>query len=107
MALRHACSKCGALSDQKRCPKHRHKDTRPNSRLRGYTKEWERTRAAYLAQFPDCQHQGCLEPATQVDHIDGKGPLGPKGHDWSNLRGFCASHHSQRTARDQPGGWNA
>jgi len=44
--------------------------------------------------------------ATDVDHIDGLGPNGPRGHDWSNLRALCHSHHSQRTARDQPGGWH-
>jgi hypothetical protein len=44
--------------------------------------------------------------ATDVDHIDGRGPKGPRGHDWSNLRALCHSHHSKRTARDQPGGFS-
>ncbi|MGH3887921.1 MAG: hypothetical protein ACRDSZ_15395 [Pseudonocardiaceae bacterium] len=25
---------------------------------------------------------------------------------WSNLRAMTKAHHSRRTARDQPGGWN-
>jgi ribose 1,5-bisphosphokinase PhnN len=49
---------------------------------------------------------GCVAKATDVDHIDGEGPLGPRGHDWTNLRALCHSHHSKRTARDQPGGFS-
>lgn len=62
---------------------------------------------AYLLAHPICEDPvGCIEPATDVDHIDGLGPNGPRGHDWDNLRSSCHSHHSKRTARDQPGGWN-
>lgn len=46
-------------------------------------------------------------PATEVDHVDGLGPLGPRGHDWSNLRALTKRCHSRVTARNQPGGWNA
>lgn len=80
---------------------------RASARARGYNAEWERSRDAYLAAYPWCEHAGCNEPATDVDHIDGQGPIGPRGHDWSNMRSFCHPHHSQRTATDQPGGWNA
>lgn len=80
---------------------------RPSARARGYDAEWQRTRADYLAANPWCEDEtGCLEPATDVDHKDGQGPSGPRGHDWNNLRSLCHSHHSKRTARDQPGGWN-
>ena len=44
--------------------------------------------------------------ATEVDHKDGLGPLGPRGHDHGNLRAMTHDHHSKRTAADQPGGWN-
>jgi hypothetical protein len=44
--------------------------------------------------------------AEVVDHIDGLGPLGPLGHDPTNLRSMTKGHHDKRTARDQPGGWN-
>lgn len=95
-----------------RCERHRKQKRRredrkrPGARQRGYDAEWERTRRAYLAAFPVCQYAGgCLEQATDVDHIDGLGPKGPRGRDWANLRGFCHRHHSQRTARDQPGGF--
>lgn len=83
-------------------------DTRPSASQRGYGAKWRRTRAEYLRTHPICESEhGCIQPATDVDHIDGQGPKGPKGHDADNLRALCHSHHSQRTARDQPGGWNA
>jgi 5-methylcytosine-specific restriction protein A len=42
-----------------------------------------------------------------VHHLDGLGPTGPLGHKWVNLQALCQTHHSQITAREQPGGWNA
>lgn len=104
---------CPNLTDSTRCEIHRkakrrrEDKRRPSARERGYDSDWYWTRTRFLRAFPICQHEdGCLEPATDVDHIDGLGPKGPRGHDWSNLRGYCHSHHSQRTAKDQPGGWN-
>lgn len=73
---------------------------------RGYDARWRRTRADFLLEHPLCSEVHCLALAVDVDHIDGEGPLGPRGHDFSNLRPFCQPHHSQRTARDQPDGWN-
>jgi 5-methylcytosine-specific restriction protein A len=99
------CHRCGSIQPQGH--KHRAKDTRPSARARGYDQRWEQTRASYLAAFPICQHKaGCLEPATQVHHLDGEGPKGERGHDWGNLQGLCHSHHSQLTATEQPGGFN-
>jgi 5-methylcytosine-specific restriction protein A len=92
------CPKC--VREQRR----RIDQRRPGARERGYDARWERTRAAFLAEHPDCET--CGAPATDVDHRDGQGPLGPRGHDFSNLRALCHSCHSERTARDQPGGWN-
>jgi 5-methylcytosine-specific restriction protein A len=101
---------CAALVDDGgRCPAHRREaeQVRGSAARRGYGKQWRDTRIAYLAAHPWCAHLGCINPATDVDHIDGLGPLAPRGHDWANLRALCHPHHSQRTARDQPGGWNA
>lgn len=104
---------CPRLTDSTRCETHRKQRRRASDakRLsagaRGYDARWRKTRAAYLRAHPICQHEdGCIEPATDVDHIDGLGPKGPQGHDFENLRAYCHRHHSQRTARDQPGGWN-
>jgi 5-methylcytosine-specific restriction protein A len=78
---------------------------RPTRAELGYDQRWIRIRAQYLKHNPHCQHPGCTEPATQVDHIKAKRDGGTDK--WNNLRGYCHSHHSKRTARDQPGGWHA
>lgn len=89
-----------------RCSQHKRRpNPQTSSWRRGYDARWRRTRAAYLAAHPRCQVVGCTQPAREVDHVDGLGPLAARGHDWSNLRGMCKRHHAQRTARDQPGGW--
>lgn len=73
---------------------------RGNSTARGYDWEWKKFSKAFLELYPDCSIEGCKSPAVQVDHIialaEGGAKLDPK-----NCRGFCASHHSQRTGRDQ------
>jgi 5-methylcytosine-specific restriction protein A len=101
---------CPFLTRHGLCGKHRaitkraYDRRRPGARARGYDARWEATRAAYLAEHPDCAQ--CGAPTTDVDHLDGQGPLGPAGHDPLNLRALCHSCHSARTARDQPGGWH-
>jgi 5-methylcytosine-specific restriction protein A len=103
---------CPVLVERGKCAMHRRArqrrsdSLRPNAYRRGYDARWERTRRAYLKAHPICEEPGCDAKTTDVDHIDGLGPLGPRGHDWTNLRAFCHPHHSQRTAGDQPGGWN-
>jgi 5-methylcytosine-specific restriction protein A len=83
---------------------------RPSSHDRGYNYEWKQTRAAYLAEHPMCECRACSDlpiwrrpEATDVDHIDGLGPKGPRGHDYSNLRALTHAHHSAKTARDDGG----
>lgn len=73
---------------------------------RGYDARWRRVRAAYLRAHPICEC-GCGGIATDVDHIDGLGPHGPRGYDPANLRSLTHACHSRRTAADQPGGWAA
>jgi 5-methylcytosine-specific restriction enzyme A len=96
-----------------RCPQHHLPDRRGS---RGYsTAAWQRARTAYLKAHPICEwtHQGdryveiCLSLATEVDHIDGLGPRGPRGTDLTNLRALCKTHHSQRTGRDHKPGSRA
>ncbi|WP_231626416.1 HNH endonuclease signature motif containing protein [Streptomyces apocyni] len=38
--------------------------------------------------------------ATEVDHIDGLGPLGPRGFDPANWQAMSKRHHSRKTARE-------
>lgn len=101
---------CPSLTDITYCERHRkakrraEDKRRPNSRQRGYTKQHEADRRAYFRLNPICQwHEGCIERATDLDHVDGD----PFNRDWSNYRGLCSKHHKIRTAQDQPGGWHA
>lgn len=111
---------CNELVKRGKCDECREKArrrrdrNRPNAGERGYDAKWRRTAARFLKFHPLCECDDCLKvpkherpKADTVDHRDGLGPLGPDGHKWSNLRAMTAGHHSKRTARDQPGGWNA
>lgn len=98
-----------------RCPAHQQAANRRrgSSHSKGYDARWQRTRKAYLRAHPTCECDDCLQLvaimrpfANEVDHIDGLGPNGPRGHDWSNLRSMTKAHHSRATALAQPGGWN-
>jgi 5-methylcytosine-specific restriction enzyme A len=101
---RAGSSLCPDCHTQKRRKQDRQ---RPTAAQRGYDAHWRRTRAAYLANHPRCEQPGCGLPAVDVNHLDGLGPRGPRGHDFTNLEALCHPHHSQHTARAQPGGWNA
>lgn len=100
------CSEAGCteLTDGAKCEQHRLAGRRtadrrrPGAWARGYNARWERTRRAYIREHPRCEHPTCSELATDVDHIDGLGPTGPRGHDWPNLQALCHSHHSVKTA---------
>ncbi len=76
---------------------------RPTPAQRGYNTQWQTTRDRYLDTHPQCQWPGCDQPATQVDHIDGQGPLAPNGHDPVNLQALCAPHHSHKTVTQDGG----
>lgn len=105
--IQHACTQCGALSPEARCPAHRYRDRRPSAAKRGYDARWRATRARFLRWHPTCEYAGCVEPATEVHHVDGLGPKGPRGHDDGNLAALCSHHHKLVTSRQQPGGWAA
>lgn len=106
---------CPTLTPAGRCPpcQTRATQARGSARAKGYDSRWERTAARYLRDHPYCECDECealpelLRPrATEVNHIDGLGPLGPRGHDPANLQAMTKEHHSAHTAREQPGGWN-
>jgi 5-methylcytosine-specific restriction protein A len=117
MRARSVCTTpgCPVLTMGGRCGEcaARARALRRTSQRKGYDSAWRRTRARFLLVHPYCECAECmllpmpLKPAaTEVDHIDGLGPLGPRGHDWTNLRSMTKAHHSRETARHQPGGWN-
>jgi 5-methylcytosine-specific restriction protein A len=84
-------------------PTGRTPDRRPSRHERGYDSRWSKFAKHYLALHPLCvlcAGKGITTAATCVDHIDGKGPLGPLGYEESNLRALCTRCHNSRTARD-------
>lgn len=77
---------------------------------RGYTNRWRKFAWAYKRrrgdEHPDgeprCDHCGLTADETgaplEVDHIDGRGPLGPRGYDVTNLQLLCRRDHQTKTA---------
>lgn len=96
---------CRKISERKR--KAAHDATRPKAGERGYDADWRAVRRQYLAAHPQCSHEGCTAPASEVDHIQSVTARPDLRLSWSNLRGLCKHHHSQRTARDQSFGMSA
>lgn len=89
---------------------------RGSAAARGYDRSWWKTAGRYLATLraraPDglahCENCHVDEKTAKahdargrglhVDHIDGLGPLGPRGHDPANLQALCASCHGLETS---------
>lgn len=95
---------CSCKRNATRARNRRFDATRPTARQRGYTREWEAARAAFLLMHPTCNHPGCTAPATVVDHVIPH--RGDKALFWdrSNWQPLCAHHHNrhkQRQERDQ------
>ena len=93
-----------AKHERERIARYPHKpDIRLSAAARGYGTEWQKIRAAYLARYPRCSFTGCTRPSTDAHHL-----ISPKKggtHDYSNLQAYCHEHHSQITAKKQPGGF--
>lgn len=93
---------CPAIvTDGAWCPAHKPADApRPAPSLRGYDKRWQKIRRAYLARFPlcvQCEREGRVTAATEVDHIR---PLALGGtNDTHNLQPLCKSCHSKKTRK--------
>lgn len=98
---------CGQRATYRgRCPTcaRRAEAARGSGGARGSTAKWQRFRLRYLRAHPRCVE--CGTTATDIDHMDGTGRTGSRAYDPTNLRAMCHPCHSERTARDQPGGWN-
>lgn len=114
MARARLCSRCRrVIPAGQRCQcgeakrKAEYDRRRPSAGERGYDADWRAVRRQYLAAHPGCQHEGCTAAAVEVDHIQSVAERPDLRLHWSNLRGFCKHHHSQRTARDQSFGMSA
>jgi 5-methylcytosine-specific restriction protein A len=75
--------------------------TRPSTTDRSYDAAWRRVRSAFAAAHPVCYQPGCREATQEIDHILSVRERPDLRLSWSNLRSFCKSYHSARTARDQ------
>lgn len=70
-------------------------DTRPSSAQRGYSYQWQQTRARFLRHNPTCAL--CGNPATEAHHIVARRHGG--GDDEANLLPACKPCHSRISAR--------
>jgi len=87
-----------------RCPAHTIGPVRArSSRAAGYDHRWATASRANLRAHPWCAWPGCTAAAEVTDHIDGQGPLGPRGFDPRNWQSLCRPHHTVKTNRHDGG----
>ena len=104
---------CGALvHNGGRCPDCRKQGdkARGNAHARGYDARWSAFSKRYLKAHPFCECEECerlpewSRPAsTDVDHMDGLGPTGPRGYDATNCQALSHPCHSRKTATQDGG----
>lgn len=90
---------CACQEATARARKRRHDQRRPNSRQRGYTREWESLRAEFLRLHPCCAF--CGAPATVVDHITPHKGDKALFWRWSNLQSLCKPCHDRDKQRQE------
>lgn len=73
---------------------------RPSPTRRGYDRQWEKLRARFLRDNPECE--ACGKPAAHVDHVI---PIKAGGArmDAANLQALCHGCHSRKTVREDGG----
>jgi 5-methylcytosine-specific restriction protein A len=83
-------------------------DCRPTSTQRGYGSRWQRFRLWFLMRHPlcvQCQAEGRLTPATDVDHVTPtQGRHDSAHYDPDALQALCHAHHSAKTGKDRAQG---
>jgi len=79
---------------------------RGSASSRGYDRDWQKLRDAYLFEHPlcvFCEAKGLVTAAREVDHIITIAERPDLRLEPTNLRALCTPCHSGRTARDQAG----
>jgi len=79
---------------------------RPSAAVRGYGRDWQKLREAFLSENPlcvKCLERGVFEEAAEVDHIVAhRGDDGLR-LDWMNLQAMCKSCHASKTVAQDGG----
>jgi len=74
---------------------------------RGYGARWQKARAHYLSKYPlcvECEAQGRVEVATDLDHIvPHKGDMERFWDFKNNVQSLCKRHHSIKTSKEDGG----
>lgn len=79
---------------------------RGTSTQRGYGYKWQQARAGYLARHPlcaECERQGRVKVATDLDHITPHKLDMVLFWDRDNWQGLCHACHSTKTAKEDGG----
>lgn len=90
---------CTCQIELKRARGRRHDQNRPNSRQRGYTREWEKARAEFLSLHSFCAY--CGEQAQVVDHIQPHRSNKALFWNWNNWQALCALCHNSVKQRQE------
>jgi 5-methylcytosine-specific restriction protein A len=74
---------------------------RPSARQRGYDRDWQAKRAAFLRAHPTCV--ACGAPASVVDHVTPHKGDKRLFADPANWQALCATCHGRKTVRNDGG----
>lgn len=95
-------NRCACQIESTRARGRRHDARRPNSRQRGYTRQWEALRAEFLRLHPACAF--CGAGGGVVDHIKRHRGDPALLFNWNNLQSLCKRcHDSEKQRRERAG----
>ncbi|WP_137111942.1 HNH endonuclease [Rhodobacter sp. SY28-1] len=94
-----AGSVCACQRDAIRVRGRRHDAKRPNSRQRGYTRQWEALRAEFIRLHPLCAF--CGSTSEHVDHIKAHKGNPALFWNWNNLQALCEHCHNSVKQRQE------